>query len=104
MSNSCKCPYCGQKLTFLQCLEYFNKGKVHYVQCNNCERNIHPRKDPYSSHKGVYFGMLSVWLPGTICLYVFHTDFITACLVALPFIAVTLFLGIYIWYKNLYFE
>lgn len=104
ISNSCKCPYCGQRLTWRQYLEYWNKAKVHFVRCSNCGRSIHPKKDPYSPQRGVYFGALSSWLPATICLHVFHTDFITACLGALPFMVVTFFLSVYIWYKNLYFE
>lgn len=104
MSNSCECPYCGKKLTLRQCLSYLNKGKEHSVLCNNCGRSIHPQKNPYSPQKGAYWGVLSAWLPGVISIYIFHTDLITAWLVALPFIIITCFLSAYIWYRNLYFE
>lgn len=104
MINSCECPYCGNKLSLRQCLCYLNKGEEHSVLCNNCKRSIHPKKNPFSPQKGTYWGALSAWLPGAICIYVFHTDFITACLITFPFIVLVLLLSIYIWYKNLYFE
>lgn len=104
MPNSCECPHCGEKLTLRQCLYYFNKGKEHSILCNNCGRSIQPHNNPYSPQKGVYFGALSVWLPVIISIYIFHTDFVTACLIALPFIVITCALSIYIWYKYLYFE
>lgn len=104
MPNSCECPYCGKKLTLRQCLSYLNKGKEHSVLRNGCGRGIHPKKNPYSFRKGAYFGALSAWLPATIGIYFFHTDLVTAYLIALPFIIITCFLSVYVWYRNLYFE
>lgn len=104
MSKSCECPYCRQKLTLRQCLEYFNKGQEHSVRCNGCGRNLYPKKNPYSPQRGVYWGMLSVWAPWIISQYVFHTDITTTIMIIIPFICVAIFLSIYIWYKNLYFE
>lgn len=104
MANYCRCPYCGKTLTLRQCLCYLNKGKEHSVLCTNCGRSIHPKKNPYSSQKSMYFGVLSAWLPASISIYIFHTDFVTACLIAAPFILITCLLSIFIWYRNLFFE
>lgn len=104
MPNSCECPYCGSKLTFRQCLRYFNKRKEQAVVCCHCGRSIRLRKNPYSPQQGIYWGVLLAWLPGMVSVYLFHTEYITACVIALPFIVITCALSIYIWYKNLFFE
>lgn len=74
------------------------------MKCTGCDRFIRPQKKPYPSQTAFAIGGLSVLVPGNICLYIYHTDFITAGLVAMPFAVIVFILSIYLWYKRMYFE
>jgi hypothetical protein len=48
-------------------------------------------------------GLLSIYIPMQVCLYVFHTTFVEALLYALPFVIATFAVVIWLTLRTLFF-
>ena len=72
--------------------------------CDHCGRSIRLAKEPTPGFKYSFIvGLLSIYLPMQVCLYVFHTTFLQALLYSLPVVAVSLVVVAYLTLRSLFF-
>jgi hypothetical protein len=61
-------------------------------------------KEPTPGFKYSFIvGLLSIYLPMQVCLYVFHTTFLQSLLYSLPVVAVSLVVVAYLTLRSLFF-
>lgn len=98
------CPHCHHKLSLRECSIYLYKDAKHSIQCGNCKREIRPIKDPIRFEYCVSLGFLCTYIPAMISIHIFHTDFITAALWAIPFVSILVIIITIIIFKKLFFK
>ena len=99
-----ECPYCHQTVSLKRCLKYLLRGTDYSTICDHCGRSIRLAKEPTPGFKYSFIvGLLSIYLPMQVCLYVFHTTFLQALLYSLPVVAVSLVVVAYLTLHSLFF-
>ena len=99
-----ECPYCHQTVSLKRCLKYLLRGTDYDTVCNHCGRNIRLAKEPKPGFKYSFvMGLLSIYIPMQVCLYVFHTTFVEALICALPFVFVSIAVAAYLTLRSLFF-
>ena len=100
-----ECPYCHQTVSLKRCLKYLLRGTDYDTVCNHCGRIIRLAKEPKPGFRYSFvMGLLSIYIPMQMCLYVFHTTFVEALICALPFVFVTIAVAAYLTLRTLFFS
>ena len=100
-----ECPYCHQTISLKRCLKYLLRGTDYSTVCDHCGRSIRLAKEPKPGFKYSFvMGLLSIYIPMQMCLYVFHTTFVEALICALPFVFVSLAVAAYLTLRTLFFS
>lgn len=100
-----ECPYCHKKISLRQCLIYLLRGTDHDTVCNHCGRRVKLAREPKPGFAYSFLiGLMSIYLPMQISLYVFHTTFVNALLYSLPFFIVSLAIIAYTTLHGLFFS
>lgn len=99
-----ECPYCHQTVSLKRCLKYLLRGTDYDTVCDHCGRSIKLAKEPKPGFKYSFIaGLLSIYIPMQLCLYVFHTTFVEALLYSLPFVIGCIAVVAYLTLRTLYF-
>ena len=99
-----ECPYCHQTVSLKRCLKYLLRGTDYDTVCDHCGRSIKLAKVPKPGFKYSFIaGLLSIYIPMQLCLYVFHTTFVEALLYSLPFVIACIAVVAYLSLRSLFF-
>ena len=66
------CPHCETKIGLRQISEYLLKGTNHSIQCPNCHRALHPKREPIKFYYCFCAGFVSIVAP--FWLYISYVE------------------------------
>ena len=77
------CPHCDTKIGLGQISEYFLKGTNHGIQCPNCNRILHPKREPIKFYYCFCAGFISIAAPFWLYIWYVEDNFWKAILTSL---------------------
>ena len=77
------CPHCDTKIGLGQISEYFMKGTNHGILCPNCNRTLHPKREPIKFYYCFCAGFISIAAPFWLYIWYVEDNFWKAILTSL---------------------
>ena len=77
------CPHCDTKIGLGQISEYFLKGTDHGISCPNCNRTLHPKREPIKFYYCFCAGFISIAAPFWLYIWYVEDNFWKAILTSL---------------------
>ena len=82
------CPHCETKIGLRQISEYLLKGTNHSIQCPNCHRVLHPKREPIKFYYCFCAGFVSIVAPFWLYISYVEDHFWKAILTSLAVLTV----------------
>lgn len=82
------CPHCETKIGLRQISEYLLKGTNHSIQCPNCHRALHPKREPIKFYYCFCAGFVSIVAPFWLYISYVEDHFWKAILTSLAVLTV----------------
>ena len=81
--DQAKCPYCDTKIGLNQISDYLVLGTNHSIQCPNCNRELHPKREPVKFYYCFCAGFISIVVPFWLYILYVEDNFWKAILLSL---------------------